>query len=521
MCITTPEIEVTAPVTSVCLDGRQEPIAFVGPSMQGVVYASIETNAMYRLIPLDDMPAERRHAIQSWAETFRVDATLPVRGFARTTCGDDGRSVYVIMYCPTAPVISLQTILTREPLRTRLECVARAVQSVAAWQRDTGPGLYLMPADMVFCGGEGPVLLPMPAWRPPAMAKVLRNFEWASYLPPEFFTHRQLPSTAPSGDAVDRFAIGMSILRCICDAPPSEPIEHRLLRAATGTLAATHLTFKRVASWQSNLSATRSILKLVDELTHPNVETRCSRSWPVVASLLDAAVGRFDARHAVIEERSRNSPESALQLVQEILLEEESPELNLLAGKLAAECQRILQAVDMLERAMGDGPVGDEARNAQFMLIVGARNAPSELQNLFRYRPDIAAQLVCKVWRNYRALPPRMQDERADVLAEFLLWNGQFNSVSFTTVIEFVNERIQDADGNILWWKFGLLLCRLEAIIAQNRIDDAWGQLDYIRQGLARVRQNKSMAPEQIHAYGVRFSHLERMFLELRTSHNP
>jgi hypothetical protein len=230
----------------------------------------------------------------------------------------------------------------------------------------------------------------------------------------------------------------------------------------------------------------------------------------VAASL--ALCGRLlDPTLAVRDAETEHGAGTAFELLQEILLEEETEELLALAARLALAAGRPLEAIDFCERAIARNSAPElfeQQLRAIAVLVNGGPIIAWPQQTL--EGPGALAKLDAILWRDFQHLGETAQGRHEAVLALYLLRRCDFQAAA-----SFIYPRLFD-DEKYLWWKFDLTLGYVEALTGLGNDKEARRMLGDVKCKLAFVRKNRSVAPDEIRRHGRRVGEIEARLLKPR-----
>jgi tetratricopeptide (TPR) repeat protein len=512
---TTPE---TGPAERIELgggEGRDE-LMLVGPSLRGWIYRSASRPACYRVLPMQEAPLELRAEATSWKDRARRPGLAPVVHAAQ----DYERGFFFIQYEMLAER-TLQDVLEHPNPATRLEAAARTAEAAVGWLKVLGSGFLPMPADIVFGAGGSPILLAVPTSETPPLDCVFAEPSRALYLAPEAMCGR----AGVKPEALDRYALGMALLRCFYRIPAREP-EEVLRQAVNGTALEADSLESSLPVWLDSSEgiepARTAVLGLVDR----DPEVRAGLDLHRLAGVLAECSQLANPLRTVVSTAAARGPAAALELAEEILPEDDSFELLAEAGRLAVQSGRTLEAIDFFERAIGRNPVSESQ-----MVLSSDRpsNENPDLQELFESqllaitalvsgasgiapakRTSVLEKLDAILLRDFQGLSPQKQTDHEEAIARYHLEREDFEKAA-----SFIHPRLFEGD-KYIWWKFDMTLAYTEALMGLGDIEEARRMLTDIKQRLAFVRKNRSVPEDEIARYGSRVDELERRLLQLR-----
>jgi tetratricopeptide (TPR) repeat protein len=493
---TTPE---TGPAERLDLEGGagRDELTLVGPSLRGWIYRSASRPACYRVLPMEEAPLELRAEAASWKDQARRPGLAPVVQAAQ----DLERGFFFIQY-ETLAERTLQDVLEHPNPAARLEAAARTADAAVGWLKVLGTGFLPMPADVVFAAGGSPVLLAVPTREMPPLDCVFAEPSRALYLAPEALCGRG----DAQAEALDRYALGIALLRCFCRIPAREP-EELLRQVVNGTAFDTDSLESSLPMWLDSFAgiepARAAVLGLVDR----DPEVRAGLDLQRLAGVLAECSQSANPLRAVVATAVARGPAAALELVEAILPEDDSFELLAEAGHLAVQSGRTLEAIDFFERAIGRNPV-PELFESQLLAITALVRGESGIAPA--KRPSVLEKLDAILWRDFQRLPPQKQSGHEEAIARYLLEREDFKKAA-----SFIHPCLFEGD-KYIWWKFHMTLAYTEALMGLGDIEEAGRMLSDIKQKLAFVRKNRSVPEDEIARHGRRVQELERRLLQLR-----
>jgi tetratricopeptide (TPR) repeat protein len=484
-------------------DNQPEMISLVGPGAHGWVYRSLTYPCYYRLLPIDTAPLQRRDEIRKWIGKTPSDSVAPITHARQHNVG----SGYFYVRYEVAGEPTLADVLTNPDPGVRLRHTIAVLTALPAWWQTLYSPLLPLPADIVFtCDGK-PLLLALPSWRPLDVEAIFAAPERALYLAPELARG----CSGVDGESVDRYAFGVALLRCFHELPPVGDAASLLLRVVNGTALTPDKLKSELPFWLNNLPALRQTLSVVYLMIARDPSARRAVDLTELAHHLEYFLKRLDPAVAAADLRSTGHSFAAFSLLQEVLLTHTSYELLLLVGEIAAQdLQRPLEAIDLFERAIAQDPQRSEAYAAQFTIAVKSMDLGA-LRNIIKTDAAAAHRIDARVRRDFQQLPTAQQHD-AEVeaaYAQYLLWRVQIDEA-----VNFIYPRLFDGQ-KYMWWKFGLNLSYAAALLAQKQLPEARQQLDIIKGGLFKARQNQTVSASELQLHGETLAELEVHLWEL------
>lgn len=486
------------------VEGRADSLVRAGTSLHGWIYRSLEHPCCYRLVPLDEMPIQRKHDLQKWVGTQRT-GTVIAKAWQPTA----DLPFYVVKYEVDGLRRTLAEALTDPVLGRRLDSAISFLEALEDWWEILGSPLLPTPADVALTNAGRALLLPLPAWRLPGVESVLAEPERLQYLAPEVVRSQTLPApeNQREGRALDLFSAGVGILRGLHWEREAEPTEVAFQRAAAGTLVARMIGRERLPSWASQLDSAREARQVLERWVSGSPAERGGASPKALSNLLSRCRHELDPGVAVRKLRDSGPPSEAFALAERILFEDESPELLTLAGDLATETERPLEALDYYERAIGRAPDPEGVAEAQLRVIVSAGLGPGPIRDLFLLKGPVGTQLDERLWRDFRLLGEDRKRKLELEMARHLLWRGEQMATSYVSAARFIADRLGVSSGEFQWWNLEMNMAYAEALLGQGALPAARSQLATIKAALAKVR--RSITEGEFRHWGERLSGIE------------
>lgn len=521
-------------------DDRRIPLRLIGPSAQGWVCATTTKDACYRLIRIgcgdgrardcEDAPVERRQRFREW----RTDAAsapawtrhpaaaflAPITDDGQAQIASDEQASWYYVRYDVPYATTLVDILAGPDVWARLDAIILVLYRMYGWWRDLRPGLLPSAADIVFDAANRPLLLPTPAWRYPDFGALAAEPSRALSLAPEYLRGVR---TDIRPEALDRFAVGALALQAFRGAPVLHDIESDLLRVATGGIWQ-ELT-SRIPFWLQRLPATVEAEGAVRQLLTPDVDARSSVDLLQVARTLENCRRRMEPVRAVRELLEGHRADDAYALLNDILLVDSSGEMLLAAAEVAVQCHRLLDAVDLLERALDRPPQPIEAYRLQFEILTSAEGR-ADLDDALALEPSLGDYLDARLSRNLTVLDAAMPAfDWEDGMIGHLAWRGKLVEAA-----RFIYTRLFDEKQVFLWWKFPLRFKYVRTLVraglqlsARGRepegrqyVDRAGEELRLIKEALLMAHREGRMQQEQRDHYFAEAAALDRDFNLLR-----
>jgi len=511
---------------------RRVHLALVGPSSQGWVYRTEDRSTCYRLLPIrdgqyakdakhsDDAPVARRSDVKSWmplddhgrprqtpawvTAPGRVHIAPIVRA-DQTLIG--GTACFFVEYGSRVERTLVDVLADRDPM-ARLDHLIPLLWCIPAWWDNLHEGLLPMPADIVFTADGQPWLLPMPFWRFPDVESVFAAPARGLYLAPEYVRGCSEPTMKRN---MDTFAIGALLQQCFSRAPSAEDSGAVLLRAANGSLW-TDLS-SDLPYWLQQLDATREAQALVHRMLDPNPRVRSAFDPLEWAAKLAHCKVRMEPKAAIEAMVATHRLDQAFGLLQDILLADDSYDMLLLAGKVARQALRLLEAIDFYEKAIIKAPQRLEAYREQFSLLV-LEEARPWISRLTADSSDAGAKVDDMVRRDFSHLDEDDRTEELELeMTQYLLWRRRYD-----TAAAFAYSRLFDDKKTFLWWKFWLRLAFVEVEVAWGKLSEAKEELVKIQTRLRQAHQEGRVDAEELSAYGPAIERLEEEIKRRRVS---
>ncbi|MET7688623.1 hypothetical protein ABZT06_11685 [Streptomyces sp. NPDC005483] len=472
---------------------------YAGVGWWGSVFRAPRRRRWYRIVPAEEINGEQRSDLVAWQTRPRRRDLVPVVPGERGEQRQIGGHWYQVVSYETDAGRGLADALDDPEPADRVAAVAAALRAYPGWREAIGAGLVPMPADIVLTGDRGPLLLPLPPWGAPALDQLTGDPERIAHLTPEAAAGRPALARDPG-----LYALAVAAHRCFGNLPDTVP-ERLLQRAAC---AAVFTDEERLPPWMRRVEPVRAVRDRLRDLTGPGAAYLGVEESGGLADALDAARGAMDPVTAVRSLRTAGSPRMAVGLAHSALIDRPSYELLLLAAEIAREDLREpLEALSLLERAVQADAGRPEAYAAQLSII--GRLWPVLEGSLARAADDSFTQRLNDTARTaFQRLPKEQRREYAHEMAQCLIGQGAFAEANVHT-----HTWLHD-DGTLMWWRFDLMLDYAETFLLLGRRDAAAQVAEQVRAGLRRVRENRGMAPGEIHEHGMRLAAFDRRLLE-------
>jgi hypothetical protein len=467
----------------------------VGPAMWGEIYRSRGTSTYLRVVQngTRGLTARRRQELDTWPRMPPSPGLAPVREAGQRPLLRD-RWFHCVEY--EADGVPLTRILSDGHATERTGAASRVLRALPMWWDTLGKGLLPMAADIVLVDGE-PLLLRIPRWGVPGPAALMAEPSRALHLAPEL---ARGTAREPDG-AADLFALGAALSRCAFE-PEAAHGATVLQRAAGGTAHVLAHRSERLPGWTTGMPMVATGVGRLNDLVAPDPALRAATGLNAVAVDLSACAGALDPVASVERLLGEQGDEAALLLAQEALLDEESYELCLLAGRIAADRLKWpLPALTFLDEAVRLQPDRPEAYAAQFGIVARLHEliiaALSEVNGSFAERLD---SIMDEALAHFDG-PER--DRRLPEMADYLTARGHSRSAT-----KLLHPALVE-DGVHAWWKFGHMLAYGRAFLAAGECDSARAVAGQVRDGLLRVRRNQSVGEADIGRHGLELVELE------------
>jgi len=516
---------------------KSEELAYVGPSMQGWIYRSVSTHACFRLIPIrgsndaqesqaggappcfDDAPWERRHEIRAWIGTPRQRGVAPI--VAAEPCTIEGHQYFYVHY-EVDGAINLCDQLHKADRRASLLLAITALKALPGWWEQLYPGLFPMPADIVLPHTEA-WLLALPMRRRPALpdwSTVLTEPLRAHYLAPDVLSGRQ----ALQGDLLDRYALGMALWPCFFKLPerggvsPVQVAGNILSRAVNRSALALERQKSDLPFWMQRVDASKTAIAEVRLLLgsapadgEPMPPLRQS------AERLARCLHDMDPVNAVQWLLHTDRKQEAFDLLQDILLEDDSYEHLFLAGEIAGGfLARHLEAGELYEKAIERAPERTKAYESQLISLIQGREdlekalakagsrGDTEMASVFR-------QLDERILRDIEKLPRHGRERHEAAVARHLLKRGRALDAA-----NFIYKPLIEGQPGV-WWKFDLACVYIDCWMSLGEWDKAHQQFVYTRWKLEEAKQQPDAFQDTLEGYAVLLDELEETIFQARS----
>ncbi len=469
------------------VDEHPEKLKLVGPSFNGRVYRSEIGQLIYRLIPMSEAPLKKRDEIRKWVGKRLGNGVATIKDAYQP---EDVPGVYVVRYEVRHFSGTLAQALEDPDQRVRLQRMASVLRAVPVWWDTLTSPLLPMPADIAFDSSGAAYLLPMPFFGLPGVEKIFADLERGLYLAPELV--RGIAGI--DGRSVDRFVLGVELLRCFFELSlPAKPSDI-LLQAASWSLLSPDNMESSLPYWLERLPATEQAIAAAQRLLSYEPERRNQIDLLDLARRADQWLEWMDPMKAAIDLRAKGKPLEAFALLTDILLSEESYDLLVLAAETASRfLDRPLEATDLYERAITMDPQKPEAYEGQFRAIAAGRHK-TQLKKFMEIDSPARESIDNRIQRDFAriALDPEVGKSCELEMAEYYLWRGQYD-----TAAAFIYERLFEGDKH-LWWKFEMNLAYARALTGQRRYAEAREQLRAIKDALTLAQTTGNFSEQDL-----------------------
>jgi len=471
----------------------------VGPGLVGYIYRSESGPNWYRVLSRNEAPIQVRHFFAS----LRGRAAAP--GFAAVSAAEqayDGGFFYVAY--PVAQGVPL----CGPPLRNAADHVriaARLCSMPEIWRRGEASGQVFTTAEIVLANGENPVLLPSVSFQPAInIGALLSCPERALAIPPEL-----LRGSASTSESRENYAVGSALMSMLFKQTNTEPSD-LLLRVANGTLFDAARRTTRLERWVDRLDGCRDLYLTIESLVLPDAGLRSAVQLSHCAAKFETIGGGLVPLQAVRMLRDAKRPTDALALAQDILLEQENPDVMCEAGCIVGDdLNRPLEAVDYFERAILACPHKAEYYMLQLKAIEKLMTGRMALiVRLLRTMDIGTARLEGRAVRDFHAMPKNLQGEHVEGVAGILLGLERFEAAE-----HFVWPHLMEGT-QYQWWKLPLVLRYIEAKVGRELDDEAEALIAHLKSRLALARQNGTIDRLELDRAGQRLLSLERIVFE-------
>jgi tetratricopeptide (TPR) repeat protein len=278
--------------------------------------------------------------------------------------------------------------------------------------------------------------------------------------------------------------------------PRVEPAVARLERLARGrSLDEADLTCT-IPTWQQRLPGTKRVLQSVREAISADTKTRAAIDLPTLANTIAQWLTTLDPQAIVRNLRQGGHSQEALTMVQELILNDPKPEHLVIAADLYAEdLGRPIEAIALYEAAIAARPGYGAAFSQQLRVLLDAFSM-GVMPGLLRRDGKSDDDLDALIRRDFGELPADEHDRFVEPMAHYLLAQQRF-----VEVLKLVWAELHDRDKQFLWFKFGLRLVYLEAMLGLGKLAGVAEQLADIAAGLERVERNRSVDAEELRAH--------------------
>jgi hypothetical protein len=474
------------------LQGRTERLVQAGPGSYGWIYSPQSGSFIYRLIPIDDAPLQSRSAVGQWVDKEQGDGISTI---TKAWQPDDNPGYFIVQYRVDQPGISLADAIADPDPKVRVEHMTKVLRAFPHWWDNLYAPILPMPLDIILTKKGNPYILHLPNWGLPRVRAIIVEPERALYLSPELVRGNVSIEDNKACRNVDRYTLGVQLLQCFYRIPEARDAGSILPQVASGTIFSPRNLTSQLPYWYERVSVTQSVIEAMHRMVSSNVDTRIGIDLGKLTDLLDDWCEHIDPKVAAIELRDNGKPREAFALLQDILLSQESPELLILAGEIAAQyLNSPLEATDLFERAIAKAQHIPAAYEGQFKAIVAGRRS-TQMRRLVEMESQACEQIDGRIWRDYQNMSTSKQESYELDMANYLIWRKHYDKAA-----GFIHPKLFRGE-KYLWWKFGMNLAYAECLIEQGKSDDGMAQLNYIERRLKEARKQRNITDGEYHQH--------------------
>jgi hypothetical protein len=465
---------------------------YAGPGMWGSIYRAPQRRRWYRIIPGDELDADRWSQLGELRNRPRRRDLVPILREGTDQRQFGGAWYQVVCYETEARQCLADQIVGPDPVG-RIAAVATASRALPGWWEAGLTGFIPMPADIVLAD-DWPLCLPLPSWGPPSIGEIFAEPGRIAHLAPEL-----IRGSGPAGRASDIFTFAVMALRCFTGLDDGDA-ETLLHRAACAALTSGPSSGSRLPFWMRRMKPIQAAYEKLLELTGPDAEPRAEADPLDVADLLDRTRDAMNPLTAVRLLREAGQPRQAVDLAHGVLLDGPSYDALILAARIAGHDLRApLEALSLLERAVEADPDRAEAYLEQISIIADGRvGLLGGLADSFTQRVDGTIRTA------FDKLPPQTRREQAHEMAGYLI--GRDAVAEANTL---VHQWLHDEAGTLMWWRLDLMLDYAETFLLLGHLGSARDLATAVKQALGRLRDNRQLPQLEIHENGMRLARLE------------
>jgi hypothetical protein len=464
---------------------------YVGASLWGDIYRATNSHRVLRVLKARHNTSERRASASPWPKRARRACVAPVLNVEQVRPAGAASGAWLLSLEYQAGDRSLLSLLRSDDIAERVQAAVSVARCLSQWEGDADQFLLPTACD-VFFEDHTPFLLPTPSWGLPDIDAFFENPDACLVLMPELL--RQRPVAGWQHRAT-RYAIGALLHSCLYE-PRAEPAVTRLERLAHGRRLDEAELSCTVPTWQQRLPGTKRVLQAVRDAVNPDAKTRAAVDLSSLANTLAQWLTTLDPQVIVQNLRRGGHSHEALTMVQELILNDPKPEHLLIAADLYAEdLGKPIEAIALYEAAIAARPGYGAAFSQQLRVLLDAFSM-GVMPGLLRRDGKSDDDLDALIRRDFGELPTDEHDRFVEPMARYLLVQQRF-----AEVLKLVWAELYDRDKQFLWFKFGLRLVYLEAMLGLNKLNGIAEQLADIAVGLDRVEHNRSFDVEELRAH--------------------
>jgi len=484
---------------------------YMGISMWGYIYASDHSPHMARLIPIEDVrEKEKRVTISGFKERPRQLNIAPVVDTQQIRIA---HRIYFYVCYEIDPDITWQQIIQTEDIKFRLESAVKVLNALPGWWQLSHAGTIPMPLDIAFVK-DSPFLLALPFQGWPRMESFFSEPERIDYMAPEVICSKKSLIGVQNADL---YSISVGILKCLGTVKKKQHPDILLQRTANGT----HFTKARMVSnlpfWMEKVERINKMRDRLFATVEPDPKTRSIIDPLQMAKALSDDIEYLNPEKAVSQLLKEGRSEQAFALIEEILIDHNTYEILLMGANIAAnDLDRTIEAISLFDQAIEKKPDNHEAYKAQLQLIL-----EKTLEVFVLYHADeanknenILSKLDKMVSRDFTSIPVSDQKQVLIDVGRYFITRKQF-----TKATKIIYNYLFDGK-TLLWWEFSRTLLYAEALIGENRIEEAEKFLLDIKSRLKQVADEKRMSQIEINAHGAQLAQLDVMIFKAKSNNH-
>ncbi len=403
---------------------------------------------------------------------------------------------------------TLQQVQQSGNVQGSLLGLAAVFEALPDWWKSISMPLLPMPADVVLTSTGGAILLPWVSAGVPRTSELFEEPARGAFLAPELF-REGIPMDPARQQSPDLFALGAMLLGCFFQPSDSATAAEAVSRAAIGDACRWRSWRDTIPFWIDQIRLTDNIVAVGSQLASPRSAERLAIDRSQMSVWLRNCSERMEPL-AAFREAAQDSTHRALELLENLRLENETYELLVEGAMLAWKEDIELKAMQLYERAIELEPSRPEAYRGQFEVIAYARDHPNQSLSIeYAQRYEFARYLDNCIRRDFEMLEKlglADKESRELRMAQHELWRAhqyistaQQNSAATDDLLQSAGQCLHnierlvqrytcDRNGKALAWKLRLRAVGCEARLHQTLLRRQESGEETYQRGLDEVK---------------------------------